>query len=235
MSVFEIVKYFKIVWYNAWRTGLVLISRYVFSQFTTLICSIYFSLEETASYGLSIQITTIIYSLSFFYYELLRPSFARDSISEKPNSIKRLSKAWVVYTLLFFSMTILVLLFAKYLLLLLNSQIRIDFFIYLCMSCYFFLESNHTFFASYVETITNSIPYMSSFIISAFLSILLTIVLIRWTNLKVYALILSPFLIHLSYNNWKWPCLVLKSNNLSLLGFLKCGIKEFLILFKGRE
>ena len=47
-----------VLWHNSWREGLVMLSRYLIVQSSTLLCSLYIDLKETASYALSVQILT---------------------------------------------------------------------------------------------------------------------------------------------------------------------------------
>ena len=64
---------YKILFYNAWRLGIVSIGAYMILQLNTLISSYYLGLEVTASYGLTLQLFTILIGVSSTIYITLQP------------------------------------------------------------------------------------------------------------------------------------------------------------------
>ena len=69
------------------------------------------------------------------------------------------------------------------------------------------LDINHNVAASYLSTL-NKMPFFKAFIISGGLNLIIASALsLRY---GVLGIIVSQFLVQLSYNNWKWPYEVLK-------------------------
>ena len=79
------------------------------------------------------------------------------------------------------------------------------------------------YFASLISTF-NILPYTRSFIISSVIAVLLSYFLTKYTDLGIWALVISPLIVAFSYNLWKWPLYVLKLYNVSLFTFTKNGL-----------
>lgn len=222
----EIFETFKTMSHNAWRDGLVTISRYIFNQSNTLICSAYLGLVETASYALSVQIITVISYVSLIYYTTVQPAITEAIFKkDKEKSIKIFSMAWVIFVLFFIISVFLVAICGKSIFVLIKSQTTFYVKMFVIVAIYTFLEANHSLFASYIST-SNRLPYTGAYVASAIFSIVLSIILVTQTHLGIWALIISPLIVQLFYNNWKWPYFVLKENNINLLRLINLGYSE---------
>lgn len=51
---------FSIIWYNAKKLGMVFIGNYAISKLSLFLAGLYLSLQEIASYGLMIQLVTVL-------------------------------------------------------------------------------------------------------------------------------------------------------------------------------
>jgi O-antigen/teichoic acid export membrane protein len=211
----ERIQLLKIIWHNAARDGLVTISSYLVLQSNTILCSLYFGLEKTASYALSVQIITFIASFSTIVYGTIQPVLVEASLTNNIAVKKQYySMSWTIF---FFSYLIVVSLFVLFgvpLLTLIKSNTRIELGIFLLYAVYVFLQTNSTLSASYIST-SNKLPYALPFIISAITAVVLAIIFAKFTSLGVIGLILAHLFVQLLYNMWKWPMLVfqeLKTN-----------------------
>lgn len=217
---------FRTLWHNSWKEGIITLSRYLNVQSNTIICSLYLTLSETASYGISIQILTIISSISLIYFTTNLPSLNAASIDK--NQVKKyaiLSKSWIMFIMMYILMMIVVLSVGFPILKYLKPDMVLNIKLFSFIAFYMFLESNHSLFASYIST-SNKIPYYKSYIISACTSISLSVIILSFTNIGLWGLMISNSLVQILYNNWKWPkyvCVELKTNPILLC---KNGIKE---------
>ena len=221
----NVIKNFKIIWHNAWRDGIVMLSRYFTSQSNTIICSLYLGLAETASYALSIQIITIVSSFSTIYYSTNQPALTEANLHR---DLKRkrfiFARSWVVFIFAFLFLSIGVIAAGFPLLKILGAKTQINLWIYLALSIYLFLEANQSLFASYIST-GNILPYTFPYLISSVLSLLLSVIIIKTTSWGIWGLIVSPFIVQLAYNNWRWPQYVLRDLHISLKNLFTIGVR----------
>ena len=94
------------------------------------------------------------------------------------------------------------------------------------------LEQNHSLFAGIIA-LNNSIPYVKPSIISGGIIVVGYYIVLRFTNIGLYAMVLIPGIVQLSYNNWKWPQYVCRQYNLKYFTLLKKSIVE--VLSYGRK
>lgn len=221
----NVIENFKIIWHNAWRDGIVMLSRYFTSQSNTIICSLYLGLAETASYALSIQIITIVSSFSTIYYSTNQPELTEANLHR---DLKRkrfiFARSWVVFIFAFLFLSIGVIVAGFPLLKILGAKTQMNVWIYLALSIYLFLEANHSLFASYIST-GNILPYTFPYLISSILSLILSVIIIKTTSWGIWGLIASPFIVQLAYNNWKWPQYVLRDLHISLKNLFTNGVR----------
>lgn len=225
----KVIGNFKIIWHNAWRDGVVMISRYFTSQANTIICSLYLGLTETASYALSIQIITIVSSFSTIYYTTNQPALTEATL-HRDLERKRLlfARSWIVFFFAFVCLSLGVIIVGFPLLKLFGSKTAINLWIYIGLSVYLFLEANHSLFASYISA-GNILPYTFPYLISSIVSLALSVIVIKTTTLGIWGLIISPFIIQLVYNNWKWPQYALKDLGISFAKLFRIGLKGIFI------
>lgn len=206
----ERIELLKIIWHNASRDGLVTISSYLVLQSNTILCSLYFGLEKTASYALTVQIITFIASFSTIVYGSIQPVLVEASIMNNISVKKQYySMAWIMFIFSYFISIFFFIILGLPLLSLIKSNTKIELGIFLLYSFYVFLQTNSTLSASYIST-SNKLPYAFPFIISAVIAVILAIILAEFTNMNVEGLILAHLFVQLLYNMWKWPMFVFK-------------------------
>lgn len=226
----EVKRYFLIIWHNAWRDGIVSVSNFLATQASTILCSLFLSLAQTGIFALSLQIVTVIQNVSSSLYTIYQPSMQEAFIKNDKEKSKRLmATAITVYSSLFLIGSILICTFGIYLLEIFkpNSHINKSYLIIMCL--YIFLLQHHQLNASYISN-TNRLPYVKAFIISSLITVLFEFILLKYTNLNEWSLLLGPLLVQLSYNNWKWPSVVMTELNTNIIEMVKYGLQN---IYKG--
>lgn len=219
---------FRILWHNSWKEGLITLSRFLNIQSNTIICSLFLDYSETAIYGLSVQILTIISSISLIYFTTHLPSMNAASVDEnKQNKYLILSKSWIMFVWIYIIMLILVIFIGFPILKYLKPDLFLSMQLFLFIAFYMFLESNHSLFASYIST-SNKIPYYKAYFFSACIAICTSVIILSLTNWGIWGLILSNCIVQLFYNNWKWPKYVCKELKSNLFFLYRDGMKEIL-------
>lgn len=210
VKLIEKLNLLKVIWHNAWRDGLVTISNYIVTQSNTILCSLYFGLNITASYALSVQIVTFIASASTIIFGTIQPVLAEASLTNNIVIKKQyFSMSWFFFASSYIILILIFVLCGIPLLELIKSNTKIDINVFIFYSVYMFLTTNFTLSASYIST-SNRLPYASSFIISAILSVLIAVIFAKYTSLNVWGLILAHIIVQFCYNIWKWPTFVMK-------------------------
>ena len=228
----EVKKYFLIIWHNAWRDGLVSVSNFLATQASTILCSLFLSLTQTGIYSLSLQIVTVIQNVSSSLYTVYQPLMQEAFIRNDREKPKRLmATAITVYSTFFLIGSILISTFGVYLLEIFKPNSHINKFYLISMCLYIFLLQHHQLNASYISN-TNRIPYVKAFIISSLITVISEFILLKYTNLNEWSLLLGPLLVQLSYNNWKWPLFVMKELNTNIYEMVKIGFQQVFIMIK---
>ena len=223
----------KIIWHNSSREGLVTISNYLNSQANTLICSYMIGLTATGSYGVSLQIATLVSTISSIPFATYQSKMQEYAISNNIESNKKLFS----FTLVSFIATFIILSLGSFILLpvisFIKSSFIIDVNLYILILLQIFLYTFYSLFCSFISSY-NKLPYTKTLIISSFITVALSIFLVRFTNWGIVALVISPIIISL-YNVWKWPSyVILNYLNISICKMMRIGIitlKEYTKLY----
>lgn len=210
------------IWFNSWRLGIVSLGAFAILQSNTLVCSYFFGLDFTASYGLAIQIFAVTAVLANTPYQTYLPRFNqvlsfKDFFKAKLIIVRCAQLNWLIFILLSIFIILFLPQIATYLM---KSDFLMSSYMLIFMSVYLFLENNHSMFSGFIAA-ENKIPFMKSAIFSGLGVIFLTLILIYTTDIGIWTLLIVPAFVQLIYNNWKWPFTVIKKYNIKLSNFLK--------------
>jgi O-antigen/teichoic acid export membrane protein len=229
VSISDCWKMFSVIWYNASKEGLIMISNYMSSQANTLICSSVLGLASTGSYGISVQLATVVTGLSSIPYATYQPKMLEKILKDELRyGLRIFSGATALFSITFLFLSICTLLSIP-LILWLKPSFSVNYSMMTILMIFMFIDKLYRLFSSYISNF-NKLPYTQSFVVSAVFSIILSFILAKYTSLGIWALIISPLVIDLGYNAWKWPKYVLNDNNISFWGFVKLGHEEVKLL-----
>lgn len=216
---------FKTIWYNAKRSGIIALCTYATNQSLILICSAYVGVQETASYGLCLQLITAILSSAGIMFSTYSPRMI-NCIATNNNT--GYTKVFSFCIFIFWTISILgIISFALVstpVLAAIHSNTTIPIPMFLFMGLYVFLDHNHGEFTAYF-TMRNDICYLSSYIISSLAIVIFSWLFAYW-GYGIYSLMIIHFLIQISYNNWIWPYRAMKHMNVSIKKIFIIGIGE---------
>ena len=192
----------KIIWHNSAKEGLVTISNYLNSQANTLICSYMIGLSATGSYGISLQLATLVSSISSIPFSTYQSKMQEYAITNNVESNKKIFSfsvvAYVVaYIIIAFGslLSIPIIQFIK-------PSFIIDIHMYLLILFQILLWGYYGLFCSFISSY-NTLPYSKTLIISSVITVSLSVVLVEYSDLGIWALIISPIIVSL-YNVFKW-------------------------------
>lgn len=220
---------FNVIWYNAKKTGINFLGTYCTRQFGLFISGLFLSAPIIASYGLMMQLASIVATIGSTLLNTFLPKIISYRIEgDKQRTIEVFSFTIVIYQLLFIAGSIAIILLGPWALSIIRSNASLPvlhiLLIYLVVA---FLEENHSNFCIFITT-GNTIPFVPAALISGALICLGDFLVLKFTSLGLLGIILVQGIVQLAYNNWHWPKRVLNEYNITLLGFVITGFKEIL-------
>lgn len=227
------VEVFKKIWHNSYKVGCVTIGLYLINQATTLICSYFYGLEVTSSYGLSTQVLKLLVGISSVIFNTYQPIISASLLSNDIKNCKSIFSFSIVAYVVIYSIGIIgIVTVGNVLLELIKSETKLlPVNIFLILSIARLLEELLSIFTTFI-LLTNEVPYSKSILISGIMYIIIAIVLANNTELGILGMIISQLAVQSSFNYWYWPKYVLKKLQLSLRDLLYLGNKRLISLIK---
>jgi O-antigen/teichoic acid export membrane protein len=191
------------LWPNCWRLGVVATGAFLILQANTLICSAYLGLAETAAYGLSLQLVSMMVGVSSIWITTQQPLVAQMRAQHDLDGIARLygrRMRWFVLSVLFGGGLICCL--APYFLRIIGARTPLlPWPVLLLLIVILALEAHHGHYAMLVMS-ENRNP----FVLPAIISGLAVVLISSWLTPRfgVLGMLLAQGLVQASFNNW-WP------------------------------
>ena len=217
-----------IVWHNAWRDGVISLSNYLSNQATVIICSLYLSLAETGVYSIGVQIAMAIAAISGTFYMASQPQLQSAYITHDVEKTRETMSVIVVSLVVLFILGVIavVSIFLP-LLRMVKPDAIVSVPILLGLCAYHLILQFRNCYTSYFSC-SNRILYMKSFIMSAVLCIILSIVFTGCLHWGVWGLIGAQILSQLIFNVWYWPVLAHREMQLSAFDMVRIGNNQLL-------
>jgi len=213
---------------NAIKMGLTSVGSFLVSRSAIFFGSLYLSLNVIASYGITMQIISVISGIGSVYFSTYIPKISQHRVQGNNNEIKHLYLnaclfllvAYIVLGTGFFYLGDWGLNFIGSKTTLLNKS-----FIALALLIAF-LESNHSI-AGIILTTKNEVPFFRASIFAGFLTVFLLFIFLKYTILGVWGMILAPGIAQASYQNWHWPSVVVKELNIKIIDIRNMGTNYY--------
>lgn len=214
---------FGTVSFVAWRDGVVSLAWYGATQAMSLLCSAFLGLAETATYSVLLQFTNAMYNISSVNIRSSFPAFQAAYVAgDQQVQQDVLSRGISAYVMLYATVTLVVTAFLP-VLGLFKSDFMCDRWLFVGLSVYYFLLSQHSLFCMIIVSM-NEIPYFKAYIVTTAFGIALSTLLCGIMGFGSWGLVLGQAIPQLAYNNWRWPKYVLDREELSYRGIMINGI-----------
>jgi O-antigen/teichoic acid export membrane protein len=201
---------------NALKIGLTFLGGFMVQRSAIIIGSLYLSLEEIASYGITIQLLSIIAGLAGIYTSTYQPKIAQFRIENNNTAIKMLYlKGQIVLLFTYIAGGMVLLILGEWGLKLIGSQTQLMKSTILFIALFVSLEETNLSIAGSILLTKNEVPFFKASLISGFVIILGLVVGFNFMNLGLIGLVLIPLIVDLTYQAWKWPFEVIKDLKLS--------------------
>ena len=196
---------------NAIKVGLTSLGGFIINKSSVFVGSLFISLEMMASYGITMQLLTIIGTLGGIFTKVYMPKLFQWRVEGRNDLVKRTfyissMVMFVVFALSGFT----IVLWGDWMLTLLKSgTMLLPTGLLILVFVQFYLEYNHSNAAQYLLS-KNEVPFFKASLLSAAGVLVLLGVFVVWLDLGLLGMILAPTLAQAVYQNWKWPLVVIK-------------------------
>jgi O-antigen/teichoic acid export membrane protein len=223
----ELKKYFKIIWFNVKKMGIVVLSSLFTDRTGMLLAGLYLLPWEVASYGLLIQIMAIVSNISLTMFNVYLPQFSAHRITNNMQLLlKDFSLSAGIFYFLFLSASIFVFVLGNPILILMKSNVLLPGkFIPLLYMIILLLENNHSLFGYIIQT-NNTIPFVKQALITGLVIFMGTFVSLKLAGGRLLSIIAVWGIVQLAYADWKWPHMACKELHISFLKFISLSFSE---------
>jgi O-antigen/teichoic acid export membrane protein len=211
------IKLIKTIYPNAVRIGLVYCGNVLVMQSTIFIGSFYLDLNEIGSFGITLQLVTLLVTLSKLYLDTFFPKIVQYYSHNDFLSIKQIYKKgkWYFFTVFLLGGVTLLCLGNPFLQLIGSKTSLISSSLLAVFILFLFLDTQQLL-ASNILLAGNKVPFLKSNLITGLFSILLIFIFLTVYPIGLWALILGPGIAQIVYQDWKWTVVAhnLLKNNL---------------------
>jgi hypothetical protein len=103
-----------------------------------------------------------------------------------------------------------------------GSNTPLDIYLLAAMGLYLLLEANYSICTMYIA-IGNKLPFVSSCVVSTAIYMVIALILLQFTRMGFWAIILANLVALMIYRGWKWPAVCLKALNLPVSQLIHIG------------
>jgi O-antigen/teichoic acid export membrane protein len=200
---------------NAFKIGLTSFGGFLIQRSSIIIGSLYLSLNEIASFGITVQIVSVIAGLAAVFTNAHQPKITSLQVSGNKDEIKSIYlKGQIIIAITFIFGGGLLYFFGQDCLSLIKSQtpLMIRPLIALCLFLNF--EQTNLSVAGSILLTKNIVPFFRASIISGIAIVLGLFLVFNIHSFGLVTLLIVPLIIDISYQAWKWPMEVISDLNI---------------------
>jgi O-antigen/teichoic acid export membrane protein len=210
-TIIPVREIMKIMTPNAVKMGVTTIGAFLTNKAVIVIAPLYLSLSDIASYGTTKQMIDLITAIGYIWFNTFYPKLTLYRVNNDVDGVKRLyikGKLSLIAVYIFCGFGLI--LIGPYLLALIHSKTHLlSSLMILIFLTTAFLEANHGLAAGLLIT-KNEVPFVKASLLSGIASTVLLFICLDFTSIGIWGMILAPGIIQATYQNWKWPLLVIR-------------------------
>lgn len=196
---------------NAVKVGLTSLGGFIINKSSVFIGSLFVSLEMMASYGITMQLLTVIGTFGGIFTRVYLPKIFQWRVEGRKDLVKKIFylSSGVMFVVFALSSVIIVL-WGDWMLTMLHSgTMLLPTGLLILAFVQYYLEYNHSNSAQYLLS-KNEVPFFKASLLSAVGVLVLLGIFVVWLDFGLLGMILAPTLAQAVYQNWKWPLEVIK-------------------------
>ena len=225
-SHFEILK---IISPNAYKYGITSLGGFMIQKSSIFVGSLFIPLILIGSFGITKQLLDVLVAIANITLATYIPKITKLRVDNNFEKIKEIYiKGILISNVVYILGALFLIFFGELILVLLDSKTKlVPPYVLIGMVISSLIGLNAGISGTVIST-RNEIPFMKPSIYSGIATVLLLIILLRFTDLGLFGLAIAPGLIDLCYQGWKWPYEVIKELKITILD-IKLVMLEFLI------
>ena len=196
---------------NAVKLGLASVGGFLTFRLSTFVGPMYISLSEMASFGITLQLLSVVSSLALLYTNVYLPKVFQWRVENNITQVRRTFHLSILLIFIAFaSGGLLISLLGNWALNILGSDTQLltgGLLAFLVL--HYYLESNMVNATEYLLA-KNEVPFYKRYLVSGVATIILLFVFLGYFNLGVWGIIAAPMISQSVLQYWKWPYEVYK-------------------------
>ncbi|WP_396168129.1 O-unit flippase-like protein [Flavobacterium sp.] len=212
----------KAIYPNALKIGLTSFGGFIVQRSALIIGSLYLTLNEIATYGISMQLIAVITGLAGIYAATFQPKIVQLRVENDLQQIKKIYVLGQIFLLSTFLVGgLLLIFFGEWGIGLIGSQtVLMNKSLIIFAVLVSFLECNHSIAGNMILT-KNEVPFFKASLFSALATIILLFIFFNFFDIRIASMIAAPAIAQGVYQNWKWPIVVKNDLGIKFLDFFK--------------
>lgn len=211
---------------NSLKIGITSIGSFMVQRSALVIGSLYLTLDQVASYGITMQLLAVLSGFSAIFIGTYQPKIVQLQVKQDTSSIKKLYIKGQIILFLTYALGGLVILYlGDSVFNLMHSQTKLLTFGLTAFALILSYEETVLMVSGGILLTKNEVPFFKSAIISGLFIVAGLLLAYHFFEAGVLAMILVPFIVDISYQTWKWPYEVHKELHIATKDML-WGIKN---------
>ncbi|MEI6140238.1 MAG: O-unit flippase-like protein [Mariniphaga sp.] len=205
------VEVLKAIYPNALKIGLTSLGGFMVQRSALIIGSLYLSLEEIASYGITMQLIAVIGGLAGIYTATYQPKISQFRVERNNLAIKELYlKGQIILILTYILGGVSLLVLGQWGLGIINSKTQLMSNGLILLALILSLEQSNLSIAGGILLSKNEVPFFKAAIISGLSIVIVLFIFFQLFHWGLLIMLIVPFIVDVSYQAWKWPMEVIK-------------------------
>lgn len=191
---------------NAIKIGLTSLGGFLISRSSVVIGGLFLSLEELASFGITIQLIGVVATMSIIYTSTYQAKIVNHRVEGNDDDIKKIyARGQYIMLLTYIAGAIAIVILGPTAMKIINSDtLLLPTGLILIAMLVSLLETNHSNAGNILLT-KNEVPFFKASLISGFCIVAGLLFAFYFTDLGIYNLLLVPLVVDVAYQSWKWP------------------------------
>ena len=208
---------FKSIVPNAVKMGLTSLGGFMVQKSAILIGSLYLTLSEIASYGITVQIINVIATIALIYHSTYLPKITQLRVLGDNDKIRILYiKGKIIYVGLFLIGAMMFYFLGPSILNIIKSNTTLVSGTVMIFLLILAFVENNIIMASNIILSKNEVPFYKASLLSGLVIIFFLIVTFKYTQFGILCMVVVPLMVDILYQGWKWPLAVNKDLDIKL-------------------
>lgn len=201
----------KIIYPNSIKIGLTSLGGFTIQKSAMIIGALYLSLEDIASYGITMQLIAVLSSLSGIYLSTFIPKIVHLRVLNNVKEIKKIYlKGEVILVASYIIGGFFLLILGPFVLEIVGSKTLLLSTPLLLLALFLSLVETNLSNAGNILLTKNDVPFFKASLVSGLFVILGLFLSLKYFQFGIYAMFLTPLIVDFAYQAWKWPYEVVK-------------------------